>query len=114
MNHKEYQRLVDAITLVLKRATVDSFRFNLLRVTNLSEVNLPRRKWFTTIDDILTLNNVCNEVGQWVISEIESDLVQFSKLSTVDYQGKEISQETPELLTRMDAFRASSSDQEES
>ena len=81
MNKKEFEFLTQTIVELLKIATVDNFRADLTSVIDLTKVNLPKRKLFDAVSDVLTLSSVCSEVGEWVIAEVEGCSVQFNRLS---------------------------------
>lgn len=82
MNAKEETRLFNAVAALLGRATVSmAFRYDLTALVAETKINLPRRRIFDKVSDLLTTFDMVKLVGEWVVAEIEGTRVQFCRLS---------------------------------
>jgi hypothetical protein len=81
MNKKESKVLEMAIVSLLTGANVESFQYHLKNLVDPALLNLRKKQVFDAVSDMLTTNRVINQVGAWVLAEVEGRQVQFSRLS---------------------------------
>lgn len=83
-NEKEWNRMIDVVDkLLLDNESMESFRVDLKQIVLKANANIPKRKAFEVVNDILSLTSVCDQHGSWVIAEIEGTEAQISKLTNV-------------------------------
>lgn len=81
MKKRDQNRLRMTLTTLLSYVTVDSFQYKLTELYRLAQVEPVQD--LAAISAILNLAEVKTSVGSWLVSAIDQDTIQFSRVSHV-------------------------------